>query len=121
MYHLKDIIKEEIVNNKQIEMTNFLNNLEKTPVSTKPFWAKINETRNKKNSNNIPTLIKDGIEYACDESKANLFAEKLKNTFIELTLVLTMNSKLKLMSLLIINHLTTFIQTNKSYHLLFMN
>ena len=64
-------------------MSNFLNNLEKTPVSTKPFWAKINETRNKKNSNNIPTLIKDGIEYACDESKANLFAEKLKNTFNE--------------------------------------
>ncbi len=34
MYKLKEDIQIEIVKNKQAEMINFLNKLEKTPVST---------------------------------------------------------------------------------------
>jgi hypothetical protein len=81
MYKLKEEIKNEILKNKQEEMTNFLDKLEKNPVSSKPFWSLINKTRAKNNSNNIPTLKKDGVEYTNDGAKANLFAEKLKKTF----------------------------------------
>ena len=84
MYKLKEEIKNEIVKNKQEEMTNFLDKLEKNPVSSKPFWSLINKTRAKNNSNNIPTLKKDGVEYTSDEAKDNLFAEKLKKTFNEI-------------------------------------
>jgi len=86
IYKLKEDIINETVKNKQVEI-NFLDKLEKTPVSTKPFWSKINKTRVKNNSNNIPTLIKEGIELTTDDAKANLFAEKLKNTFNEIDLV----------------------------------
>ena len=47
MYNLKDIINKEIIENKQKEMLNFLEKLDKTPVSTKPFWKRINQTRKK--------------------------------------------------------------------------
>jgi len=83
MYKLKKQLDKEIIENKQKEMTNFLNKLEKTPVSTKPFWQRVNQTRKKNNSDSIPTLTKDGVDYKTDEEKANLFAEKLKNTFNE--------------------------------------
>ena len=45
MYNLKQQLKKEIINNKLVEMSNFLNNLEKTPVSTKPFWQRVNKAR----------------------------------------------------------------------------
>ncbi len=55
MYNLKDIINKEIIENKQKEMINFLEKLDKTPVSTKPFWKRINQTRKK----NFLYLIKE--------------------------------------------------------------
>jgi hypothetical protein len=39
MYFMKEKIKDEIIINKQVEMKNFLDKLEKNPVSTKPFWS----------------------------------------------------------------------------------
>jgi len=83
MYNLKDIINKEIIENKQKEMINFLEKLDKTPVSTKPFWKRINQTRKKNYADSIPTLVKEGKEYNTDEEKANLFADKLKSTFNE--------------------------------------
>lgn len=80
MYNLKEQIAKEIIDNKQKEMINFLNKLDKTPVSTKPFWQRVNQTRKKNNNlDSIPT-IKDGIEYKTVQEKASIFAEKLKNT-----------------------------------------
>jgi len=64
-------------------MLNFLEKLDKTPVSTKPFWKRINQTRKKNFADSIPTLVKEGKEYKTDEEKANLFADKLKSTFNE--------------------------------------
>ena len=43
MYNLKQKIKKEIKDNKKVEMSYFLNNLEKTPVSTKPI--RVNKAR----------------------------------------------------------------------------
>ena len=83
MYNLKDQIKNEIIVNKQEEMSNFLSKLEKTPVSTKPFWQRVNKARKKDSSDAIPTLTKDGVDFKSDEEKANIFAEKLANTFNE--------------------------------------
>jgi hypothetical protein len=78
MYKLKEEIKNEIVKNKQEEMTNFLDKLEKNPVSSKPFWSLINKTRAKNNSNNIPTLKKDGVEYTSDEDNYRPIIQVMK-------------------------------------------
>jgi len=64
-------------------MINFLESLDKSPVSTKSFWNKINKIRKNKSDSSIPTLVKDGVEYTTKEEKANLFASKLAYTFNE--------------------------------------
>lgn len=64
-------------------MISFLERLDKPPVSTMPFWKKINQIRKNKSDSFIPVLIKDGIEYNTKEDKAKIFAEKLINTFNE--------------------------------------
>jgi len=43
-------------------MIHFLETLDKTPVSTLPFWKKTNIIGKNKNESTIPTLIKDGVE-----------------------------------------------------------
>ena len=46
-----------------------------------PFWKKINRFRNKKVSNEIPTLKVNNMDLCSDEEKACAFASKLFNTF----------------------------------------
>lgn len=82
-YLLKNIIKEEIARHREQKWKFFLDRLPKNPVSTKPFWQKINKIRKKKDSNIIPTLYKDNVEYKTDSEKAFIFATKLQSTFNE--------------------------------------
>ena len=53
----------------------------KNPLSTRPFWRKINKFRTKKSSNTIPTLISNNVYYKSDEEKGQLFGELLASTF----------------------------------------
>lgn len=52
----------------------------KNPLSTRPFWRKINKFRSKKNL--IPTLICNKIFHKTDEEKGKLFGEILASTFL---------------------------------------
>ena len=39
-YEAKEVVEKALIKNKQNEMMSFLENLNKTPVSTLPFWKK---------------------------------------------------------------------------------
>ena len=59
---------------------NFIQKMGKHPLSTRPFWRKINKFRSKKNSCFIPTLISNNIFYNSEEEKGKLFRELLAST-----------------------------------------
>ena len=53
-----------------------------SPVSTRPFWQRINKLRtNKATKSNIPDLKYNGLIYDSDKKEADLFKEILKDTF----------------------------------------
>ena len=60
---------------------NFIQKMGRNPLSTRPFWRKINKFRSKKNSCFIPTLISNNIFHKTDEEKGKLFGEILASTF----------------------------------------
>jgi len=68
---------------KAEQWQKFLNGLEGKPLTSKPFWKRINRVRNKRKTNNIPTLInkENDQELTTDEMKANFFGKKLAKTF----------------------------------------
>lgn len=82
MYNsLTKIIREELKAMKNIEWQQFIAKQGKNPLSSKPFWKKINKLRGHAKSNTIPTLKKENDKFENDSDKANLFADILKNTF----------------------------------------
>ena len=78
--HLTKIIREEIAAFKNLNWEKFIEKQGKNPVSSKPFWQKINKLRGNNSSNSIPSIKKDGLNYEKDEDedKADLFASLLK-------------------------------------------
>jgi hypothetical protein len=76
---IKRMIKE--VRNKQ--WSEFIQSVGPNPISTKPFWKRINRFRNAPISNSIPTIKEGGIEYKTDKEKAEVFAKHLASTFSE--------------------------------------
>ena len=52
-----------------------------SPLSTKPFWRRINRIRNKKRPSAIPDIHLDCKILETDEEKANAFADRLENIF----------------------------------------
>ena len=81
LYTLKSNINNEIREFKNAQWRAFLDRIGPKPLSTVPFWKRINRLRNKKRPQTINTLEKDGFELNTDEEKATVFAEKLKATF----------------------------------------
>ena len=49
---LKKLINIEIANVRNKEWENFIKKCSKNPLSSKPFWQKINQFRNNRNKNN---------------------------------------------------------------------
>jgi hypothetical protein len=81
---LTNLVKEEIAAYKNKKWNEFINSLGKNPVSTKPFWQKINKIKNKnksKKGKDIPTLLLNNISYTTKEEKADLFGGLLEQTF----------------------------------------
>ncbi len=66
---------------KNSDWQNFTRKQGFNPISTKPFWQKINSIRGNHSNNNLPVLKKDGKTYESDNDKASLFADILKMTF----------------------------------------
>ena len=79
--YLTDEIRVEIKTLKNKEWLDFLDKQGKNPLSTKPFWQRINKLKGNKISKSIPTLKKEDILFETDKSKANLFSDILKSTF----------------------------------------
>ena len=80
---MEDIVRHEIKKFNNNCWQTFLNKQGKNPLSSTPFWRKINMFRNKKTSNEIPTLVNGDVELSSAEDKACAFAKKLANTFSE--------------------------------------
>ncbi|RNA02709.1 RNA-directed DNA polymerase from mobile element jockey-like [Brachionus plicatilis] len=53
----------------------------KNPLSSRPFWEKINKFRSKKSSKLIPTLLANNQELSTDSEKGKFFGEFLSLTF----------------------------------------
>ena len=79
--HLLVFIRFQIKKIKEEKWDNFLVGLkQRQPVSTKPFWQRINKFRNKK-APKMSTINFENKSYESDEDKANLFANKYKKVF----------------------------------------
>jgi hypothetical protein len=51
------------------------------PTSSKPFWRRINQFRSKPVTNNIATIVENGVSYTSDQQKADIFATHLASIF----------------------------------------
>ncbi len=79
--HLLNFTRFQIKKLKEDKWESFLKGLKnKTPVSTKPFWQRVNKYRKKKDSN-IPYMMHEGKKLVTNEDKANCFADKYKIIF----------------------------------------
>ena len=81
---LNNSVKRELtsINNRNWE--EFINGLNKFSTSSKPFWDRINNIKNNNShlkQNKLPTLIENNKQYLTDKEKADLFADRLANTF----------------------------------------
>ena len=76
-------VKLKIVELKSMSWQTFVNNIGPRPWSSKPYWKRINELRNKRKPKNMPTIIHKEVSLTSDESKAKAFKDKLKSTFNE--------------------------------------
>ena len=82
-YCLKELVNQEIYKFKNKKTARFIRGLGPRPLSTKPIWKRIKRMHNQEQSRDIPTLVKDGVEYSTDEEKSKIFAERMANTFKE--------------------------------------
>ncbi len=53
----------------------------RSPLSSKPFWNKINEFRSNTTNKSIPTLTHEGAHFETDSDKASLFSSVLGKVF----------------------------------------
>ncbi|RMZ92829.1 RNA-directed DNA polymerase from mobile element jockey-like, partial [Brachionus plicatilis] len=81
---LKKLIDDEIKAVKNKHWLDLVKSLGKNVISSKPFWRKINQTKNQEKENKknqIPTLIMNDIRYTYDNEKALIFGNILESTF----------------------------------------
>ncbi len=82
-YVLKNKIKEEIILVKNEIWQKELNSYNGQPLSSKRFWNKINKMRGLTAKSPIGTLKVEEKIFKTNIEKANLFKDRLKNTFKE--------------------------------------
>jgi exonuclease III len=66
---------------RQEQWKKFLEKQGKSPLSSAPFWKRINRLRSSKRKRKIETIIINGSKVEKDEDKAELFAKNLENKF----------------------------------------
>ena len=74
-------VKVQIKEYREKAWINMLDKFGPYPVSSRLFWKKINEARTSKKSADIPTLVKDSVEYKSDPEKAKVFASMLREIY----------------------------------------
>jgi hypothetical protein len=83
LYSTIDAINIEIRNFRSQQWQEFIKKLGPHPLSSIPFWKRIDRYRNKKRSNSIGTIVVEDKELKLNNDKANAFAENLSKTFSE--------------------------------------
>jgi len=79
---LVKIIKTKISEFRSEEWKDFIKKIGPNPVSSRPYWQRINRLRTgKSKASNIPDLKFNDKKYENDNDKANLFKDILKDTF----------------------------------------
>jgi exonuclease III len=80
---LEEQIRKDIQEHKNKSWTKFIRK-RPNPLSSKPFWSRIDRLRGKEKKQTIGNLLdENNISYTNDCDKANLFASKLEQTFSE--------------------------------------
>jgi len=81
-YKLKiELANDLIAKYKQEQWNEFLIRQGKSPLSTIPFWKRINRLRESKRRNSSGALLVDGKLVETSEKKANVFADSLEKKF----------------------------------------
>jgi hypothetical protein len=81
-YKLKiELANELIAKYKQEQWHEFLNRQGKSPLSTIPFWKRINRLRESKRASKAGALRVDGKLIESSKEKANVFADNLEKKF----------------------------------------
>lgn len=75
------LANESIKEFKQEQWKNFIKRQGKHPLSTIPFWKRINRLRESKRKKKIASLVHNGTYITENSLKAELFAEKLEKKF----------------------------------------
>ena len=75
------LANDQIASFRLAQWENFLKTQGPHPLSSVPFWRRINRLRSNKRHNKTESILIDGIEYESDEDKANLFATSLEEKF----------------------------------------
>ena len=78
---LEFLANEQISDHKMNQWQEFLAKQGKNPLSTIPFWKRINRLRESKRRKKIGLLVVNGQEYSTNREKADLFAENLEKKF----------------------------------------
>ena len=78
-------VKCEIIKFRSNQWHQFTSKLGTRPMSTKPFWNRINRLKNKKQQNKIPSILDNETWLETEEAKANAFGKKLELTFNDYT------------------------------------
>jgi exonuclease III len=77
-----ELLANELISDFRHEQWNkFLERQGKSPLSSVPFWKRINRLRECKRRKKIESLLLDGIEINSDKDKAKIFAETLEKKF----------------------------------------
>ena len=76
-------VKSEIIKFRSNQWQQFANKLGSRPLSSKPFWNRINRLRNKKQPNQIPAILDRDSLLVDDDDKVEAFGRKLESTFNE--------------------------------------
>jgi hypothetical protein len=79
---LTGLLRLKTKENRNSEWSEFLVKMGKNPLSTRPFWQKINKFRDKKKGGTrLPLLTHEGKSYVSDSEKCDLFSSILADTF----------------------------------------
>jgi hypothetical protein len=81
-YKLKIELANELISKyKQEQWQEFLNRQGKSPLSTIPFWKRINRLRESKRASKAGALLVNGKVIDSSKEKANVFADNLEKKF----------------------------------------
>ena len=74
-------VKAALNKHRSNDWSNFLEKMGPNPLSSRPFWQKINKFRGNSNNRRLPLLKHGNKNYESDRVKSDLFSSILADTF----------------------------------------